>query len=89
MPDVKPTTSLTYGDIRVRGNGSRALAAKVANAVTAGLESSLVRMSQQLAQRGQVDVAKLRICVPEGASAVEISRALEHAISRAIRDSLS
>ena len=89
MSDAKLTSELTHGGIRVRGNGSQALAADVANVVTAGVESSMLRLNQQLARRQQVDLPKLRIRVPEGASIAEISRALEIAISHAIKDSVS
>jgi hypothetical protein len=83
MPDAKPPP-VTLGSVRTRGDGTRAAASETAQAVTRGIAAGAAQAGTL--PGGSLDIARLRVRVPPGASPQEISRALERAIAHAMRD---
>jgi hypothetical protein len=83
MPDAKPPP-VTLGSVHTRGDGTRAAARETTQAVTRGIEAGAAQAGAL--PGGSLDIARLRVRLPPGASPQEISRALERAIARAMRD---
>jgi hypothetical protein len=83
MPDTKPPP-VTLGSVHTRGDGTRAAASETAQAMTRGIAAGAAQGGAL--PGGSLDIARLRVRLPPGASAQEISRALERAIARAVRD---
>jgi hypothetical protein len=71
--------NVTIGSLRARGEGTRAAASDVAQAVTHGIEAGAA------GARGHVDLTQLRLRLPPGAGPRDISRALERAIAQAAK----
>lgn len=83
MPDAKQPP-VTLGSVRTRGDGTRAAASETAQAVTRGIAAGAAQAGAL--PGGSLDIARLRLRLPPGASPQEISRALEQAIARAVKD---
>jgi hypothetical protein len=83
MPDKTPA-KVTLGSSHTRG-GTSAAAADAVQAVTRGIEAG-AGQNGMARSSGHVDLSRLRLRLPAGASAQDISRSLERAIARAVKE---
>lgn len=82
MPDKAPA-KVTLDSLRTRGAGTFA-AADAVQTVTRGIEAAAGQNG--VARSAHVDLSRLRLRLPAGAGAQDISRSLERAIARAVKE---
>lgn len=85
MPEAKAPANVTLGSLRARGDGTRAATADAVQAVTRGIEAGAGQLGAAYSG-GHIDLTRLRLRLPPGAGPQEISRALEQAVARALKD---